>query len=172
MAVWDGVRAVLGDWRITYLGSAELSATASSGRPARSAWSLLGRLSGPTLPLRWLATSRSRSRPLSVLGRDPVLAELFLRREKACFRDLLMACLPVLTEGGRFCGGGVEAGCRSDVCDMNGDPSSRRTSQARSVLLSFCFSVRPSAGWLWAWSGREKREDCSMGWPRLGLTHY
>jgi len=42
-----------------------------------------------------------------------------LRRENACFRDLLMPCFPDLTEGGRFCGGDVVAlEGSSDVCDM------------------------------------------------------
>jgi hypothetical protein len=86
-----------------YLGS-ELSRTASSESRV-SEWSLLIKLSGPMLPLRWL----ERSRSLSFLAPIRRLPPSFLR-ENACFKDLPRACLPDLVEGGRFWGGVVDIG--------------------------------------------------------------
>jgi hypothetical protein len=119
---------------IMYLGSVEESTTASSGTAGWSVWSLPRRLSGPMLPLCWLSTSRSGS--LSVRGRVPGVPELRLRREKASFRDLLMAFLPDLREGGRCCGEGVELGCRSDVCDMAGEQSRRGSPRSLEVAIA------------------------------------
>jgi hypothetical protein len=92
---------------VVYLGS-ELSRTASSESRASEWWSLLMKLSGPMLPLRWL--ERSRSLSFLPMRRLP----LSLLRENACFKDLPRACLPDLVEGGRFWGGVVDIGCNSE----------------------------------------------------------
>jgi len=77
-----------------YLGS-ELSRTASSENLV-SECSLLTKLSGPMLPLRWL----DRSPSLSFLL--PIRRLPSLLRENACFKDLPRACFPDFVDGGRF----------------------------------------------------------------------
>jgi len=100
----------------TYLGSLLSRMTSSEKRcsGAIDDGSLLMKLSGPMLALRWLMPSKSPSS--FPLRRLPLL----LRRDSACLSALPNVGFPDLVDEGRCWDGGV-CGRSSEACDMSWD---------------------------------------------------